>query len=64
MLKGGCLCGAVGFEVEGQLEHAPEACHCSACRKQSGHVLAAVNVRRTALRVSGEASIGWYRSSQ
>ena len=63
MLKGTCLCGAVTLEVEGELEHAPEACHCSQCRKQSGHVLAAVNVRRSALKIHGEDRVTWYRSS-
>lgn len=63
MLKGNCLCGAVSLEVNGELEHAPEACHCSQCRKQSGHVLAAVNVRRRALTVHGEDRVTWYRSS-
>jgi hypothetical protein len=33
------------------------------CRKQSGHVLAAVNVRRGALSVRGEQYVRWYRSS-
>ncbi|HEX2447328.1 MAG TPA: GFA family protein [Methyloceanibacter sp.] len=33
------------------------------CRKQSGHVLAAVNVRRGALSVGGEQRVRWYRSS-
>ncbi|WP_421724615.1 GFA family protein [Bauldia sp.] len=63
MLKGKCLCGAVRIEVEGELEHAPEACHCSQCRKQSGHVLSTVNVRRSALTIHGEDAITWYRSS-
>ncbi|MGD2133305.1 MAG: GFA family protein [Maricaulaceae bacterium] len=64
MLKGGCLCGAVSVEVDGEVEHQPEACHCSICRKQSGHVLAAVNVRRDALKVSGADKVSWYRSSE
>jgi hypothetical protein len=64
MMKGGCLCGAVSFEVEGELERAPEACHCSQCRKQSGHFFAAVNVRRTALTLRGAEKVGWYPSSE
>ncbi|MGZ9006346.1 MAG: GFA family protein, partial [Burkholderiales bacterium] len=36
MNKGSCLCGAVTFEVAAILEP-PDACHCSQCRKQSGH---------------------------
>ncbi len=33
------------------------------CRKQSGHVGAAVNVLRDALSVGGEQHVRWYRSS-
>lgn len=64
MLKGSCLCGSVSFTVDGDIEHQPEACHCSQCRKQSGHFLAAVNVLRTALTVEGEDNVAWYRSSE
>ncbi len=63
MLKGACLCGRVVIEVAGAVEHQPEACHCTLCRKHSGHVLSAVNVRRDALRVGGEEHVRWYRSS-
>jgi hypothetical protein len=63
MLRGKCLCGRVSVEVAGPIEHQPEACHCKMCRKQSGHFLAAVNVRRDALSVRGEQHIRWYRSS-
>ena len=64
MLKGSCLCGAVSFEVEGALEHSPEACHCSQCRKQTSHVFVGVNVRRKALTVHGGDKVTWYRSSE
>ena len=40
MLKGNCLCGAVSLEVNGALEHSPEACHCSQCRKAQGSAFA------------------------
>ena len=63
MRKGKCLCGAVTLEVDGELEHPPEACHCSQCRKQSGHFLAAVNVRRSALTIHGGNRVTWYQSS-
>ena len=32
MLKGGCFCGAVKYEIAGPLKNA-RACHCSRCRK-------------------------------
>jgi hypothetical protein len=61
--KGSCLCGAVQITVEG--EHAqPNACHCVACRKQSGHFEASVDVTRSALSVTGEEHVKWYRSSE
>jgi hypothetical protein len=63
VLKGTCLCGQVSVETEAQPEHQPEACHCTMCRKQSGHVLAAVNIRRDALRIDGENFVTWYPSS-
>lgn len=64
MLKGTCLCGKVRVEVTGAVEHQPEICHCTMCRKQTGHVLAAVNIRRDRLSVSGEQYVRWFRSSE
>lgn len=63
-LHGSCLCGAVQIEVEGGLERAPQACHCTQCRKQTGHYLVAVNVHRDKLTVRGEDKLTWYRSSE
>jgi hypothetical protein len=63
VLRGTCLCRTVSVEISGEVEHPPEACHCSQCRKQSGHFLAAVNVRRDALRIRGGDQITWFRSS-
>jgi hypothetical protein len=62
MPSGSCLCGAVTFEVQGPLP-GPDACHCTACRKQSGHYFASTDVPRTALTIHGDANITWYRSS-
>jgi hypothetical protein len=64
MMKGSCLCGAVNFQVDGALEHSPEACHCSQCRKQTSHVFVGVNVRRAALTIQGGDKVNWYRSSE
>jgi hypothetical protein len=54
----------VELEITGSLEHQPEACHCTQCRKQSGHFLAAVNVRRTSLAIHGEDKLTWFQSSE
>lgn len=64
MIHGRCLCGAVRLEIQEPLEHAPEACHCSQCRKHTGHHWTGINVRRTALAVQGAESVRWYQSSE
>ena len=38
MHTGSCLCGAVSFNVSTELQP-PDACHCTTCRKWSGHFL-------------------------
>jgi len=63
MHEGRCLCGAVRFTVAGELAP-PDACHCSQCRRTSGHYWASTDVEREALTVSGEENVGWYQSSQ
>lgn len=63
MPQGSCLCGAVRIDVAGALGPA-DACHCAECRKQSGHYFASANVPRSALSVTGEDKVGWYRSSE
>lgn len=63
MSKGSCLCGAVRFVVTGPLS-APIACHCSMCRKQSGHFWASTDVAREALAIEGAEQLRWYHSSE
>ena len=63
MHTGSCLCGAVRFTVEGDLP-GPDACHCTQCRKTSGHYWASTDVKRSALTVEGEFNVAWFRSSE
>ncbi len=63
MHKGSCLCGAVRFEIAGDLK-APDACHCRQCRKHTGHYLASTDVPRSALTVHGSENVAWYASSE
>lgn len=63
MHTGSCLCGAVRFTVNAPL-NPPDACHCSQCRKQSGHYWASTDVRRTALTITGQEKLTWYQSSE
>lgn len=62
MASGSCLCGAVKFTVSAPLAEA-DACHCSQCRKQSGHYWASTNVDRATLTLEGEENLTWYKSS-
>ena len=64
MIHGSCLCGAVKLRIQEPLEHAPEACHCSQCRKHTGNYWTGINVRRTSLEIDGAESILWYQSSE
>ena len=59
---GSCLCGAVAFTVAGDLPP-PEACHCTKCRKQSGHYFASTDVPKSALQVTGGEHVSWFMSS-
>jgi hypothetical protein len=61
MHKGSCLCGAVEFEVVGDLPQ-PTACHCTQCRKQSGHFEASVDVPRSAVTVRGSEHVTWFHT--
>ena len=63
MHRGSCLCGAVSFEVAGELP-GPDACHCRLCRKSSGHYFASTDVKRAALTVRGGDNVSWYQSSE
>ncbi|QAY77824.1 GFA family protein [Sphingosinicella sp. BN140058] len=63
MHKGSCLCGAVRFEIEKPLK-GPDACHCSQCRKVSGHVWASTDLAEADLRLDGAENLTWFQSSE
>lgn len=63
MPNGSCLCGAVRFEVACALPP-PDACHCTACRKHSGHVFASTDVPRSAVTIHGAEHVKWFQSSE
>lgn len=63
MHKGSCLCKAVSFEVSGDLP-APTACHCTKCRKHTGHYEAGTDVPRDNVKISGTENISWFQSSE
>jgi hypothetical protein len=60
--RGSCLCGECAFEVAGPLRNIV-ACHCTQCRKQTGHYLAATSARIADFRMLRDAPLRWYRAS-
>jgi len=60
--RGSCLCGKVRFETHGKLRGVVY-CHCSQCRKQSGHFFAATNVQDDAISILGRENVKWYAAS-
>ncbi|MEP1207411.1 MAG: GFA family protein [Rhizobiaceae bacterium] len=62
MPNASCICGRVTIKVDGDLP-APSACHCSICRKHSGHYEASTDLPRDRVTVVGEEHVTWYQSS-
>ena len=59
---GSCLCGEVHFEINQELDGV-HACHCTMCRKTTGHFLVGTTVNVDNLNFTKEAGVTWYRSS-
>lgn len=59
--QGSCLCGRVTYEVKGELRNVCY-CHCTQCRKTSGHFVASTQCLLQDITIN-EESITWYRSS-
>lgn len=60
--SGGCLCGAVQYQVSGELRPVVY-CHCEQCRKTSGHYVAASACVSEELNLTNDKGLCWYRSS-
>lgn len=59
---GGCMCGAVRFEVDlPNLDYG--ACHCEMCRRWTGSALLGTSVPDENIRWSGEEAIGRIQST-
>ncbi len=63
MQTGSCLCGSVTIKVQGDLGQ-PDACHCSQCRKQSGHIWASSDVLKSDLAIEGAENLTWFAASE
>ena len=60
--SGGCLCGGVRYKVDGPLSDVG-ACHCSRCRRMTGHYFVATSCARSALTFETDETLAWYDSS-
>jgi len=60
--QGGCSCGAVRYEVRGPLRSVI-GCHCTQCRKQTGHYMAATAAKHEHFKIIKDEGLRWYRSS-
>ncbi len=59
---GSCLCGDVQFEMTGELRDSV-ACHCTQCRKTSGHFVSATAVSKDDFKITVDKGLKWYQSS-
>ncbi|HGG05442.1 MAG TPA: GFA family protein [Aliiroseovarius sp.] len=62
MTTGRCECGAVAFEINGALKP-PTACHCSQCRRLSGHFWAGTWAQSADINFTRQDGLAWFRSS-
>src|SRR5215467_4027404 len=60
---GGCLCGAVRYAVHGALRPVV-MCHCTQCRRVTGHYMAATGARRADFHLLARQALRWYASSE
>jgi len=57
--SGGCLCKAVRYRVQGPLRDVI-ACHCTQCRRSSGHFVAATATAPENLIITEDRGLCWY----
>lgn len=59
---GGCLCGAIRYEIEGPLPP-PSACHCTQCRRNHGALGVYTLAPADRYKIKGKRNLVWYESS-
>jgi hypothetical protein len=60
---GGCLCGAVKFEIDGPMRDVV-ACHCGQCQKTHGNFAAYSATDTDKLRLTEDRGLAWFISSE
>lgn len=59
MAGGRCECGGVSYVVDGDLRPVSN-CHCSRCRRFTGHHMAATGARTEQVHFASESTLLWY----
>lgn len=60
--SGGCLCGAVRYEVRGPLRHVVN-CHCTMCQRLHGAFGPHSKARNVNISITNDDGLAWYKSS-
>jgi hypothetical protein len=61
-VTGGCTCGAVRYRAADVGREVTE-CHCSQCRKQTGHRHADTGTTPDKVTIEGAGHVTWFRAS-
>ena len=60
---GGCLCGAVRYEIDGPLRGIVN-CHCTMCQRLHGVFGAHSKAKKADIRIVGDEGLKWYATSE
>ena len=61
-MRGSCLCGLICYEISTQ-PRPIVGCHCTQCRKTSGHFVAATQTVKSGIKITGQDHLTWFQSS-
>jgi hypothetical protein len=61
--SGGCLCGAVRYEIKGPLRNVVN-CHCSMCQKLHGVFGAHSKALKKNITITNGNGLGWFKTSE
>lgn len=63
VITGGCLCGAVRYEVRGLLRDVVN-CHCNMCRRLHGGFGPHSKARKEDITITNSDGLAWYKTSE